>query len=236
MILQNNDIYNNLFVYNELIKEKKDKVLLKNNIIFLTENIDLKLLGQSREVLLNSDDHLFYLVNNPDQTRLTSEINFEKLSTQLEINYNTLDDFKFQKIGFFSKGNVRILYFSSRFVRNPLDVIDQIVSTISLEGEYHDVKIDYLLTKNKIIYYLLFRYSFEPDRNIDEMKNVKAEILKFKKYCDRQIIFPEVQLKFQELHLSQFEDINSLDNGLIYEGSSLFTPFYKLKGSVYENI
>lgn len=210
--------------------------MLKNNIIFLTENLDLKLLGQRRGVLLNSDDHLFYLVNIPEQTRLTSEINFEEMSIYSKINYEDLDDFKFQKIGFFPKGNVRILYFSSKIIRNPLDVIGQIVSTISLEGEYHDVKIDYLLFKNKIIYYLLFRYSLGPNRNLDEIKNVKTEILKIKKYCNRQVIFPEVQIKFQELHLSQFEDINSLDNGLAYEGSSLFTPFYKGKDVVCEKI
>lgn len=75
-----------------------------------------------------------------------------------------------------------------------------------------------------------------PNRNLDEIKNVKTEILKIKKYCNRQVIFPEVQIKFQELHLSQFEDINSLDNGLAYEGSSLFTPFYKGKDVVCANI
>ena len=65
---------------------------------------------------------------------------------------------------------------------------------------------------------------------------MKNEILRLKKFNFNQAIFPEIQIRFQEEHLNEFQDVNLIKENLIYEGSSLLTPFYKIKEIEFGNI
>jgi len=236
MILQNKDIQKNLFICNELSKILKDKVLIKNNIVYKMKKEILEFKGKKKCVLDNLSDYVYYLINNSKKICFTDEINLDTILWKRKIDFNALDEFRFEEKGFFPKGNVNVFYFSSKFVNNPLNIISQIISSITLNGEYHDIKIDYILYNQKIVYYILFRYSLGVDRNFKDMLKAKNDILNLKRFDLNKVVFPEVQLKFQEEQLKEFQDINSIKENLVYEGNSLFTPSYKLKEINFENI
>lgn len=228
MILFSSDLKKNILLHQYLNINYKDNLLLKNNLIYFNHEDKLDLTKEIKLINDNLSDYLYYYLNKSIDIKIDNIVKINEFGFSDDVNFEILDEFEYIPDVFFSKGNVAILYFSSKYIRNPLDVLYTIIENIEITNKYYDVKIDYLIYRDKIIYYILFRYSLSSSEHLKEIGYIKDTILNIKDIVVNKTIFPIIQQEFESKFLDKFPDIDNLSNNIVYEGMSIFTPYKKI--------
>lgn len=228
MILFSSDLKKSILLYQYLNINYKDNLMLKNNLIYFNHNDKLDLIKDVKIINDNLSDYLYYYLNKGLDIKIDNIVKINEFNSSNDINFDILNEFEYKPNGFFSKGNVTILYFSSKYIQNPLDVLYTIIDNIEITNKYYDVKVDYLIYRNKIIYYILFRYSLSSFEHLKEIESIKDTILNIKEIIVNKTIFPTIQEEFEFKFMNKFPSIHSLGNNIAYEGMSVFTPYKKI--------
>jgi len=228
MILFSSDLKKNILLHQYLNINYKDNLILKNNLIYFNHKDKLDLTEEIKVISDNLSEYLYYHLNKSLDIKIDNVVRINDFDSSNDVNFEILDEFEYIPNGFFSKGNVAILYFSSKYIRNPLDVLCTIIDNIEITNTYYDVKIDYLIYRNKIIYYVLFRYSLSSSEHLKEIESIRDNTLNIKDVVVNKAIFPTIQQEFESKFLNKFSSIDNLSDNIVYEGMSLFSPYKKI--------
>ena len=133
--------------------------------------------------------------------------------------------FAHTKEGRFFSGNTILLYFSTNLIANPLDVLFSVTQNLKLKNKYFAVDFDYLIYKDEIIYYIMFRYSLSLEPNLSEILDLKQSIIQstFKIMPDSAL--PNHHKNFQKELLHEFDRTECIESALTFKHHSVFSPF-----------
>lgn len=226
---------NNACLLHFYLKEKKNlNPVQKENFVYIPdENIDLHaLIGELDNddnnciIIRNWDDYIYYIFCNELFVYDAFKLSTSNYDANIRL-FDRLNVFKLAEHGFSGIGNHVFLYFSTRYISNPLDAINTIASGMKPENEYGDIAIDYYLYDNKIVYCVIFKYPLSLHKNLEEINNIKNNILSLDNVCSNLSIFPAEQIDFQERYLNGFEPATQMN--IHYEGYSIFSPHFGSK-------
>ncbi|MCL2619636.1 MAG: hypothetical protein FWD97_01710 [Defluviitaleaceae bacterium] len=226
MLYYSNDITANIALDNFIKTQLNKDSIIKNNFVYT--DVTEKCIVDAVSYLKDYNDYLYYLLNDLTGVFFNYDISLTTFDTSQDLDLSTLKRFSYVKEGFFSKGNCVTLYFSSDHISNPLDVLYSLNNMLTLSFEYFDVVMDYLLFEDKIVYYMLFRYSLLLEPNLSEIMKIKDLIndsFELTHCKDKDNIFPIMQVKFENEHMSSFPVLKVGDR-LLFEGVSLQYPLY----------
>lgn len=219
------------------LSNDKNLYLLKNNVIF-TNAKNITNCKAEYSLVENLHEYLFFILNNNIKLPLENKIEMKDFSITENLPIKKMNEFKLPDNSFFSKGNVIILYFSSKYISNPLDVLYSFSLLLNLKNTYYDIKLDFLLFKNKIVYYLFFRFSHEFKKHYSEILEHKDKIINNSKLISEKNIFSKEQREFERIELKTFPVLSSFKTNIIFEGMRYFTPLInniKFRRSYIEN-
>jgi hypothetical protein len=225
-MLYYNDDVDIMISFCELLKEQlNESPVLKGNFLYTREDIVLP--SSTNVIIKKYDDYLYYVLNETIDVSLSSR-SFTAPRKVERLDVESLGEFSYTEKGFFPAGNCVVLYFSSKHNPSPLDVIYTINKSIILESEYFDITLDYLIFKDKLIYYILFRYSLKLENNLSEIIKVRDGLVNsfsFTECDEKNNIFPKEQVEFESKYLAGFSSFDCT-SGLSYEGMSTHSPAF----------
>ena len=231
MIYYNKNMAENVALHNYINTHLSTDAIVKNGFVY-SDAIDLDT-DDAFSYIEDYEDYLIYLINGLVNISLSTRISLSTFEINNELDLSKLGNFSFIEEGFFPSGNCVCLYFSTKLISNPLDVIYSINNfldlSLDLSLEYFDVVMDYMIFEDKIVYYIMFRYSLLLENNLDEIIRIK-ELLSnsfvIAKCSDKHNTFPGLQVRFEEKYLTQFPILTDEDK-LLFEGLSKHSPMFR---------
>ncbi|MGM0641787.1 MAG: hypothetical protein ACQESN_10235 [Thermotogota bacterium] len=222
MLLYNKNIHLTIMM-SDYLRNIKIPHVLKNNYIYYEDNFEENV---NDKYIINFELYHYYFFHfnlNLFQMKCVKKRDFK---IYFQIDRKLLPFYKgYYRRYFFPKGNVIIMNFSTNYISNPLDVLYTINKLIVLKGYYKNVVIDYLLFRNKIIYYIYFSYSGKLEANLKEIIN-HIKLIKNSKITSFNDSLNKIDKDFQNLFLHNFSKIRDIDK-LKFESLYIYSPYEK---------
>lgn len=221
MIYLNESTIKSVLLHQYIKNNYSTDVIIKNNLVFCDGDIDMPpkigcvLVKELSEYLYESLTNDLSDIYNPNELMLGD------FDTNFHVKY--LQNFIIPKNRFSSTGNHVAMYFSTGYISNPLDVLATFVNMLHPKGAYGSIKLDFVLYKDKIIYYIMFSYPKTIDTNTKDIIDMREALFSVTEITKVGSMVPDAQINFQKELLSQFPEINRLTN-IKYEGCRVSSP------------
>ena len=207
--------------------KNKSCAIIKNNVVFCEGNVDIGEYQHAGSILVrNMDDYLYEELT--DGLIALQSVSVTTMEARKNFSREDLPLFRLPDCQFSGSGNHVILFFSSQYINNPLDVLATLALHLEPERAYSSIKMDYIPYKDKLIYYILFSYPRYVHSNFNDILNIKNAVNEIQDMVSNNSIMPESQINFQKEFFSEYEYLESFAD-LFQEGAVVFSPFMKLE-------